>query len=406
MSGDAAKSTYRLYASEQRGTDSKDNRLLIFNVDVNVKHLTAAETLLVSEGSKSPFFGKSHVKEIIHPMGEINKIRECPSHPELVATHSDTPEVFVWNVDRDRAGGTPDLTLTGHTEQARFALSWATEGACVASGGEDCTVCLWDLGASITSLLSKEGRAAGAGAGASGSESKAPAPSLAASSKLTGHEATVEDVCFAPGRHDTLASVGDDRMLLLWDTRSGTRPVATVKNAHGGDVQAVDWCRADPMMVATGGQDGVVKIWDVRELTKPREIAKVTLDKAKDESSAVTRVEWAPKRSDMLACATDGGQAVIYSLTEATRALRPLFRHLWHDAGVEDLHWNPYVDDSEALIASCSEQDREFGGGSLHVWRVSDLITMPEDEAVKALDREFVFQSQAQAQAQGQAQKS
>lgn len=120
---DGHQVTQRLYASEQRGSDCEENRIVVYTVHVNRPYITAPENLLVNEGTKSTFFSRS-VKEILHPRGEVNKIRESPVHANLLATHSDCPEVFVWNVDRQpnvaegantANAGVPDLTLTGHT---------------------------------------------------------------------------------------------------------------------------------------------------------------------------------------------------------------------------------------------------------------------------------------------------
>ena len=70
-----------------------------------------------------------------------------------------------------------------------------------------------------------------------------------------GHSSTIEDVVFKPGSEAQLASVGDDKRVLLWDTRAGTRPATKVENAHGGDhdLHTVDWCRLREHMLATGG---------------------------------------------------------------------------------------------------------------------------------------------------------
>ena len=48
------------------------------------------------EDSRSPFVNK--LKTIFHP-GEVNRIRELPQDSNIVATHSDSPQVYVWNVD-------------------------------------------------------------------------------------------------------------------------------------------------------------------------------------------------------------------------------------------------------------------------------------------------------------------
>jgi histone-binding protein RBBP4 len=30
-------------------------------------------------------------------MLQVNKIREVPQHPEVIVTHTDAPELYVWN---------------------------------------------------------------------------------------------------------------------------------------------------------------------------------------------------------------------------------------------------------------------------------------------------------------------
>lgn len=293
-------------------------------------------------------------------------------------------------------------------EDARFALNWSTRDTWVCSGGEDFNVCVWDLGAHTTSLLT--------GPAPTPTGKKKQGPTLAALHVLKGHEATVEDVCFLPGSTNVLASVGDDKMLLLWDLRAGTKAVSTVKNAHKADVQALDWNRADPTFLATGGQDGVVKVWDVRHFTgaagggaqaaAPKAFASVEMayDASDDaDEPAITRIEWCPKQADMLACCTSGGQVVLYRMgggeggKGGKGTLAPVFRHVWHNAGVEDLHWNPAADANEVLLASCSQQERDEGGGALHLWRVNPLVHLPEEEAVTLLTNAFDAQGGAGA---------
>ncbi|CAD7695435.1 unnamed protein product, partial [Ostreobium quekettii] len=85
-------------------------------------------------------------KAIIHP-GEVNKLRDVPQHPDLIVTHTDAPELFVWNVDKQpvRSGpadrrshaSVPDLILEGHQENAEYALGISSERPMVASGGRD-----------------------------------------------------------------------------------------------------------------------------------------------------------------------------------------------------------------------------------------------------------------------------
>ena len=134
------KHKQRLYLSEQTdGSATHPNTLVVTNVDVVKRRVAAAEHMIFEEESRSPFV-KSW-KKIIHP-GEVNKIREFESQPNLVVTHTDAPELFVWDTDkqphrktgpsaadakdeRDRTGAPskPDLVLVGHEENAEFALA-------------------------------------------------------------------------------------------------------------------------------------------------------------------------------------------------------------------------------------------------------------------------------------------
>ena len=57
-------------------------------------------------------------KRIVHP-GEVNKIRLCPHASDLIATHSDSPLTYLWNMrtqptrgsQNDAMASVPDLTM-------------------------------------------------------------------------------------------------------------------------------------------------------------------------------------------------------------------------------------------------------------------------------------------------------
>ena len=72
--------------------------------------------------------------------------------------------------------------------------------------------------------------------------------------RLQGHSNTVEDVVWLPGSAAELASVGDDKALLFWDTRGAQSPAARVPDAHGPahDLHCVDWSALQQHLVATG----------------------------------------------------------------------------------------------------------------------------------------------------------
>jgi histone-binding protein RBBP4 len=249
------RSRQRLYWSEQ--TDgSAPNTLIAANVDVVLPRCASAESVVRAwgDGVSSSTFRKG--KTVYHP-GEVNKIREVHGVPgaELVVTHSDCPEVYLWNLatQPDRAGDArhddsrPDCVLTGHTALAEFALATAAGSPAVASGGKDRAVCLWHLKDADGSLRLLEASVAEGGATAAQApagrsslnsgglgglaSTPPPAPKLACRARFEGHNDTVEDVAFHPNSDEQLCSVGDDSAVCFWDARAGTAPVIKARAA-------------------------------------------------------------------------------------------------------------------------------------------------------------------------------
>ena len=114
--------------------------------------------------------------------------------------------------------------------------------------------------------------------------------------KLIGHDKSVEDVIFRPDSSSELCSVGIDRKILFWDTRtkgigqstsaptqsandgpavSSLRmqkiqehnPILKLLNVHSDDINTVDWSKINPNLVATGSNDNKVCVIDIRKLS-------------------------------------------------------------------------------------------------------------------------------------------
>ena len=82
-----------------------------------------------------------------------------------------------------------------------------------------------------------------------------------------GHDSVVEDISWHCHHSHMFASVGDDRKMNIWDTR--THELAReVKEAHDDDVNAVDFSPFNEYLLATGGKDRVCKLWDMRNLSQ------------------------------------------------------------------------------------------------------------------------------------------
>ncbi|KAB5514198.1 hypothetical protein DKX38_028104 [Salix brachista] len=120
---------------------SVPNTLVIANCDVVKSRVAAAEHISqFNEEARSPFVKK--YKTIIHP-GEVNRIRELPQNSKIVATHTDSPDVLIWDVEAQpnrhavlgATNSRPDLILTGHQDNAEFALAMCPTDPYVLSGG-------------------------------------------------------------------------------------------------------------------------------------------------------------------------------------------------------------------------------------------------------------------------------
>ena len=71
---------------------------------------------------------------------------------------------------------------------------------------------------------------------------------------------TVEAVACHPTSVSECCSVGDDKLLLFWDTRvEGHKPSQRVEGMHNDDINCVAWNSLAPELVATGDSDGIVQ---------------------------------------------------------------------------------------------------------------------------------------------------
>ncbi len=362
-----------LYLSEQ--TDgSAMNTLVMAYVDVP----KAKSSGLVHAPGATAASSVCVIKTIVHP-GEVNKLLDVPHHPHVVVTHSDAPEVYVWNFNTQRDRSTdasksaldsepskPDITLVGHTENAEFALGTSNAKAMVASGGKDTNVLVWNI------------------------EGDMGKGSISPDVVLSGHSKTVEDVTFKPQSWTELVSVADDFSLMLWDTRSQeSGPSMRVEKAHGEkDIHCVDWSGLQSHLLVTGAQDGGVHVWDTRNLTSALHIFK-------HHKEAVMNVEWSPHASNVFATGSDDGVVCVWDISKsqgegvASQLNVPVpdqlvLQHAGHQSSVVDFCWNP--DEPWTIMSASVDNAVGKGGGTLQLWRVSDLVYKSEKEIMEELE--------------------
>lgn len=369
------------------------NTLLVGTADVVKARVSTGDSLSkFAENGKSPFV---KISKRIFLAEEVNKIRELPAHPHIVATATDSPSTYVWNTDRqpdrakDKEYGRPsvaDLILVGHESNAEFSLATSTGGASFCSGDKDGIVLLWSLDDDETKLngLVAE-KLQGRQSVASGSLAGVESPELKPRMRFEGHTAVVNDVCFHPSTSHEIVSVSDDRTIRFWDSRKGPGHCEVAKEAHGADITCVDWSASEENLVVTGCGGGIVKVFDRRKL----EGAVVEL---RHHSKSINCVQWCPDRAGVLASSSEDGLLNVWDITK-TSARTPdvppqlMIQHSGHWGEVCDFHWNPH-DPWTVISTSNDAQTEHLGAGCVQVWRPSDLIYPPEDEVLKELEEQ------------------
>ncbi|CAD5173445.1 unnamed protein product [Musa acuminata subsp. malaccensis] len=408
------KNRQRLYLSEQATvmlqTDgSVPNTLVIANCEVVKPRVAAAEHISqFNEEARSPFVKK--YKTIIHP-GEVNRIRELPQNSKIVATHTDSPDVLIWDVEAQpnrhpmlgAAESRPDLILTGHQQNAEFALAMCPTEPFVLSGGKDKSVVLWSIHDHISSVAESTSKSPASASNSSGKQSikagnekSSDSTTVGPRGVYQGHEDTVEDVQFCPSSAQEFCSVGDDSCLILWDARVGTSPVVkVVEKAHNADLHCVDWNPHDQNLILTGSADNSVRMFDRRNLTSGGVGSPIY--KFEGHKAAVLCVQWSPDRASVFGSAAEDGFLNIWDhervgkKKERAGTKTPnsppglFFQHAGHRDKVVDFHWN--ASDPWTIVSVSDDCGSTGGGGTLQIWRMSDLIYRPEEEVLAELEK-------------------
>ncbi|WOL20403.1 hypothetical protein Cni_G29208 [Canna indica] len=430
------KSRQRLYLSEQAseprsltiatflpdsGTDgSVPNTLVLAHCDIVKPRVAAAEHISqFSEEARSPFV-KKH-KTIIHPgevnndwkissslmsgFVQVNRIRELPQNSNIIATHTDSPDVLIWDVEAQpnrhpmlgAAESHPDLILTGHQENAEFALALCPTEPFVLSGGKDKSVVLWSIHDHVSSLAESDSKSPAtsflnsSGKQSSKASNNSENPTVGPRGVYQGHEDTVEDVQFCPTSVQEFCSVGDDSCLILWDARVGTSPVVkVVEKAHNADLHCVDWNPHDQNIILTGSADNSVRMFDRRNLAS--EGVGSPIYTFEGHKAAV--LSWSPDRSSVFGSAAEDGYLNIWDhekvgkkcigTRSSTSPPGLFFRHSGHRDKVVDFHWNAF--DPWTIVSVSDDCGSTGGGGTLQIWRLSDLLHRPEEEVLTELE--------------------
>ncbi len=188
-----------------------------------------------------------------------------------LATGGDDRTICIWDLQRGRTVS----ILRGHTAPV-CALAYSPDGRLLASAGEDALARVWDVTAGQEVLtftghrnwvnavaFSPDGRYVATASTDKTIQIWEPTTGRVVQT-LRGHEELVHSVAFHPSGH-RLASAGWDKTVRLWDLQTG-REERTLRE-HGGSVHKVAFSPDGRWLASCCGEyadwgRGEVKLWD------------------------------------------------------------------------------------------------------------------------------------------------
>ena len=284
---------------------------------------------------------------------EVNRARYMPQNPMIIATKTALPGGDILIFDYTKHPSTPkdasieckpQLRLTGHSKEG-YGLSWnpKKEGH-ILSASDDGSICLWDIAQS-----SQEGG------------------SLGAYSTFSAHKGVVEDVAWHALHEEYFGSVGDDKMLIIWDRRIQGKTANSVE-AHSAEVNCISFNPFNNFLLATGSADHTVAIWDMRNLGQKLH----SLESHQDE---VFQIQWNMFNEPIVASCGSDRRLMVWDLSRIGEEQSAedaedgppelLFIHGGHTSKISDFCWNPT---EPWTIASAAEDN------ILQVWQMAENI--------------------------------
>ncbi|KAH7930459.1 WD40 repeat-like protein [Leucogyrophana mollusca] len=300
----------------------------------------------------------------INHAGEVNRARYMPQNPDLIATKAISGEVLIFDRTKHSSeperGGVckPDIRLVGQNKEG-FGLAWSPANAGhVLGASEDMTVCHWDINSYTKAKTTIE-----------------------PTTVFKGHTSVVGDVDWHPTKENVLASVGDDKMLLIWDTRAPTE--ATIKvQAHDREILACAFSPASEHLIVTGSSDKTIVLHDIRSPTKKLH----TFESHTDE---VLHLAWSPHNPTIFASASSDRRVNIWDLSQIGVEQTPddqedgppelMFIHGGHTARPTDFCWAP--GETENWTAATTSEDNVvmIWQPTMRIW-AGDEVKIDEKE--------------------------
>ncbi|KDQ31308.1 hypothetical protein PLEOSDRAFT_166538 [Pleurotus ostreatus PC15] len=307
---------------------------------------------------------KIQIIQKINHSGEVNRARYMPQNPDLIATKAVTGEVLVFDRTKHSSeperGGVckPDIRLVGQTREG-YGLTWnPNKAGHILGASEDMTICHWDVNSYTKAKTTIE-----------------------PTNVFRGHTSIVGDVDWNPINQDVFASVGDDKMLFIWDTRT-TSEAATKIQAHDREILAVAFSPAKEHLVLTGSADKTIVLHDLRSPAKK-------LHSFECHTDEVLHLAWSPHNPTVFASASSDRRINVWDLSQIGVEQTPddqedgppelLFVHGGHTARPTDFCWAPGEQENWTVSSTSEDNVVMVWQPTMRIW-AGDEVKVDEKE--------------------------
>ncbi|RZC49801.1 hypothetical protein C5167_018231 [Papaver somniferum] len=198
-------------------------------------------------------------------------------------------------------------------------------------------------------------------------------------------------------------SGGKDKSVVLWsiqdhisaaavDQGSGEKASESlVEKAHNADLHCVDWNCHNVNLILTGVDDESEVIFCAITSGCMFVLRNLTADGVgtpiyKFDGHKAAVLCWCPDKASVYGSAAEDGILNVWDHEKVwVTVIAVLCAHNHLRDKVVDFHWN--TSDPWTIVSVSDDCESSGGGGTLQIWRMSDLIYRPEEEVLEELEK-------------------
>ena len=342
----------------------------------NTKELHKIDTdVLIDEPEIKTVTNSIGLQQRIPHNGDINRIKHCPLHSDLLATSSDSGLVRIFdrtrkpnnfnikdltndndnnnNSDNNNDNNnisdnnndtttieTCDILLKYHTSES-WTLDWNPNKFTIATAANDGIIAIWDLQSQFYPPPKKKFSTLTTNQTCTLTE-----PIL----NIPAHNYGVNEIKWIPDHNSLIASVGEDGKCTIWDIRNPSSSQRVKEFINKEPLNTVDINPFNTLQLVSGSSNGLINIFDVRNDSIP-------IINSTQHKDSITATKYSSNKSNLLVSSSVDSTVVLWN----TEDLTPIFVHGGHLLPVNDVTWAPDMD--VPTLASCSNDN------SIHIWQ-------------------------------------